>query len=125
MCLSIVGKIYKPPSQKWTTAWKFFDVSSSGHLMFPFNSLRGDWIVPVGRWLKSTTGQNRADDESAYPNGFHVLTTRRDARAFAGRVNCHEVVKVKIRSVVASGKQDGLKILIAREMLVPSPKKKV
>jgi hypothetical protein len=124
MCMSSVDEIYKPPSREWTTAWKAFLHGRTGDLLFPCNYYRGSRSVPRGKWITASNGSIRDGyGQVFYPTGFHVFTTRQDARGFLG--GTRGILRVKIRNVVARGSQDGLKVLVAREMLVPrDPKKK-
>jgi hypothetical protein len=74
----------------------------------------GRWL-PLGRWIKDpNTGRINMDGRGSYRAGFHIYLDNLDKKA---------EFRVRFRSVVATGKQFGRPVVVAREIFVCRPKK--
>jgi hypothetical protein len=111
MCLTTVDEQYDPPSSFIIGGEKYFSGPNSAPA-FQQYKLNGSSVVPLDEWLKAdTTNKIRANDGKNYEAGFHVWLD--ENKKHSGR-------RVFVRYVTARGKQDGEKLMIAREMYVPS-----
>lgn len=86
-----------------------------------------DYAFPVNRWLDANEGKSvptlhtNNDYHTTYTAGFHAWTSRADARKYAWGV----VRKVKLKDVIVTGWQDGLRVIVAKKLLVvPATKRK-
>lgn len=138
MCLSKVDNIYNPPLEEERYAWKVFETipyqminrtedsaykHSWSFQYFPFHSgLICSRRVPRGRWLIANRGEIYADDTRPYQAGFHCYASEEVARSEAAsfQLTTMVVCKVRIRNVIADGRQGVSRVIVAREMYVPS-----
>jgi len=126
MCLDVLTKRYKKPSTKEVVGYKMFEYAGD-KIHFPYYGLHGRKEVPRGRWLESSYEKIRFDwvgpasDVNCYPSGFHVFAKKSDAIARA--CSYRKVVKVRLRGIVAKGKENGRGVIVAREMFVPKLRK--
>jgi len=119
MCLSKVWKVYQNPSRAEVAAWGIFKIRR-GRVLFQYQKLHRRRSVPRRRWLQA---QGRGSLRSAlgigirYPFGFHKYVSRvaAQARALSGET----VLPVRLRNLVAIGKQSNRKVYVAKEMFVP------
>ena len=125
MCLdTVIRKLKRPSRGKVQEGWKTFDFITGKKgvkdLQFEFFPLEGKYKVPIGKWLKATVNtvtycvDKSSGGYSTYASGFHIYTEK---PAKIGRA-----VKVKYRGAQVFGRQDGLKVVVAREMYVPRKK---
>ena len=111
------GKIY---------AWKAFCRFSGGRLYF---LCQPDIGVPErgltkGRWMCESDYRPpveeslRANEGGGYPMGFHAYANGNDAR-WRG-----PAFRVELRNIVATGWQDGRKVVVAKRMKILPEKKR-
>lgn len=110
MCLD-VSRQYKKPIQSERVAWKWMvrrkDCYMTGYTLSP---------LEFGKWNQCGPG-----GYNSYPDGFHVLQERSPRPVYISKEA--KLVKVKVRGVHTSGKQDGYKCWVASEIWVPVPRK--
>lgn len=117
MCLSTVTERIAKPSRKVVKAWKVFMRLLDGTLEFVHQCDEAE----RGRWIKARHHLLN-DGPQGYISGFHAYSTRSAPRA-AGRPYSDCVLPVKLRYVRTIGEQDGAKVLVADEMLIPRAKR--
>ncbi len=122
MCLSIVDKIYDPPLAEEREAWGVFTRGGKTVNMF--------FQAKTGEWVRSSDGTIRGGDicsveRSCYPHGFHKFEERDAAERWVISDE-GEVRRVKLRGIVAEGRQDVpgtgcftlCAVIVAKEMFV-------
>jgi hypothetical protein len=143
MCLSVIDKRQDPAPEE-VEAWGCFftkecyekrtgaDVEDPRAVLITGD--RSEPVVP-DHWLEaeeeqlwaSSFGAPRYDvmERCAYTSGFHKSPTREDALkyrehnwGFLDQGDYPIIVRVTLRGVHTIGTQDGLKVLVAKEMLV-------
>lgn len=130
MCLDTITKRYEQPDPTVRKAYKVFSPNEPTGYKFLFYSHTGvfftnwareiDGVVPTGEWI---TAVHRDAWLSGYECGFHAYTKIADARILAGDIRTGlAVVEVELRNMEAEGEENGLPVLVAREMFVPKPK---
>ena len=118
MCLETVDKKTR---KNVTYGYKVFEETSKGLLPY-IRTYSRTKPYPINKWIRDRNPASRKINYSSgrsYSAGFHVFTSLRSAkreRAFEGFPYC--VRKVLVKNIVASGKQYGDNICIAREMLI-------
>lgn len=116
MCLDAVNEIYDHPSPVVTDGWKEIDARKP---RFQFN-VNGTKDIPFDRWLTATNEHAKsgikADDGQTYEPGFHIYA---DEKELKRKNSCQRVF---VRGITCLGKQDGMTVVIAREMYLPSDK---
>ncbi len=123
MCLSSIQQIKseKLPKDKYHIGWKcvYIDTQNKNKFTSLFNVSK-----LFDKWLKCNyklTDRIRLYLGDIYPKGFHIFTTREDARNYKHKSRKEKVVKVRYRRVVARGMQSDYKCVIAKEIYVESP----
>lgn len=114
MCLSVVNSRARDRKREGL-GWKVFAIRNGKLCGEYYGGIRKE-----GVWLKS-----RNDGSEDYPLGFHIIKTRREARAWNHRrifrTSClKRVRKVKFRDVLAEGIQlcGSVRIIVAKEMMI-------
>jgi hypothetical protein len=115
MCLSKVTESYEPPCSVITDGWKDIDPKKPS-LQFTIN---GKSAVPLDVWISATAehakdgggGKIKADDGILYEPGFH---------AYAEEPKKGKKTRVFLRNILCQGEQDYQKVVVAREMYIPS-----
>ena len=70
----------------------------------------------IEKWYTSTKRVIQADSGTLYPSGFHCYTSKHDA-IFGNPFTAHlPTLKIAIDDIVASGKQNGRSVIVARKM---------
>jgi hypothetical protein len=138
MCLSVIDKLQEPTSEE-VEAWgcfftkEHFEEQTGADVEDPHAVLvtgdRSESVAP-DRWLKAEEEQLWANEfdtphykRCAYTSGFHKLPAKGDALLYRKRnwgflSDLPLVVKVTLRGVHTIGQQDGIKVLVAKEMRV-------
>jgi len=111
MCLDIVDEKTKQYKKGWKRSCKV-----NGKLYPPVmdTATVGQKHYPVNKWFKDTRKRPamiRANDGTPYPCGFHFYESNYDS-------HCWDTRKIKVRNVVASGWQGGLRVGVAREIFI-------
>jgi hypothetical protein len=117
MCLSKIIESYDNPSALITDGRKQFS-GTNLKPEFQSYSIHGKKSVPFDEWIKADTSQQiKASDGNDYEAGFHVY--EEDTK----ETNTAPYRRVFVRYVTARGDEgysSNRKVLIAREMFVPS-----
>ena len=123
MCLTILDDYEVKQDYGWKVFWK-----KEGKLcadLFPHLP------YPVNRWIKekdyrALSGRREyirfPNTSIRYPMGFHIFLKKKDARGWKNWWN-ERIRKVKFRKIVAKGWQRGMKVIVAKEMLIIPEKK--
>ena len=114
MCLSTVKETYDNPSSLIQSGYKQFN-GTGKNLTFTINGKP----VEFDKWLSADEGATKmkADDYNYYTRGFHVYEDESDVKNKSG------YILVYMRKVHTKGTQDGLSVVIAKEIYVPSDPK--
>jgi hypothetical protein len=118
MCLDRLEKFpVRKNKDGWVVAWKVFKSQTrTGYLPFLYATGR----ALAGRtYIAKIQHKMRNDDNPGYELGFHAYTTKRHAllRSPVWRGTC--VYRVLLKDITATGYQDGLRVIVARKMIVP------
>jgi hypothetical protein len=113
MCLSKIVESYDTPSALITDGRKQFSGTTSKP-EFSAYLLRGKKEVPLDEWIKADASQIKASDGNNYEAGFHVYAD--DTK----ETNKAPYRRVFVRYVTARGEDGNVKVIIARELFVPS-----
>ncbi len=110
MCLVTLDK----ETQEGTgVGWKYFRSDASSHLEFAYYGGR----VNYNTWLKDKAKGMipKQCGGFSYHKGYHVYVNKEDAvfAAFGEQIR-----RVEYREVVASGRQDGRQVVVARQILI-------
>ena len=110
MCLSTVDT---NPTVATGTAWKVLFQISDGSSVSALQL----YPMPEEKWLLDPSVRRLLSDSgNEYLTGFHLYKTRREARIFR---NVRErVARVSFRRVTATGKQNDLRVVVAREIYI-------
>jgi len=128
MCLDTVDKVTK----EYTEGYKIFEVVLKGELVRPelYDTYKR---FPLHEWVEDNSETyiyyNEFDTEfnNFYKSGFHFFVNLKDAYAWMGdSTDLCGVFKVKVRNIVASGKQrlygivksKNAKVGVAKEMYI-------
>lgn len=113
MCLSNVTEQYDSPSSLIVDGWK--DLAGLWpNLQFQNYAVNGSKDAPLDRWLKADIfSQVAASDGKSYEAGFHVYEDEPNTKRSHRR-------RVFVRFISAKGDQSSEKVVIAREMYIPS-----
>ena len=114
MCLDIVGKTLKGRSKTVKVGYKVFS-GNAANPSFKFRSLNNRFLVPMSEWLTA-----HSIDLDGYLSGFHIFIKRADAAQYRQGV----VLKVKYKGVLAIGRQEVFKTVVAKHMYVPKKRTK-
>jgi hypothetical protein len=118
MCLSHVEEIPKQ-IKKRKIGWKMFYGFNSEDLrpyLYPPNGNKlSIFGYKIGKWYTST--KEILGFYPTYESGFHIYQTKKEA---ISRHNSWNVHKVEYDDVVAYGKQDGQRVIVARKMRILS-----
>jgi len=113
MCLDIKdSKIDLVYNKKY--GYKIFQKSNTG-------SIVGQYFLryyKIGEWNKAPKIKLKDYMRNLYEGGFHILHSLEDAKKWKKCYNHLYIFKIEFRNVVATGKQRGLKIIVAREMKI-------
>ena len=110
MCLDYVNK---EPVVAEGEGWKVVRSKNKG-LYPPIYGGR----YRTGRWVKDRARHLLYAEQSAkeYPAGFHIFARRLDA--FGWKTRSEQVRRVSFRQVVATGRQDRVDVIVAREIYI-------
>jgi hypothetical protein len=114
MCLSIVKDKFGKPSSLIQSGWKDFGGAGTS-LTFASFQFKGSRDVPLDKWLTAEGGKVKGGAD--YLAGFHVYEDEVELKK-ANKMP--RLTHVYYRHVHTRGEQDGLKIVVARELYVPS-----
>jgi len=128
MCLTTIKKTYQPPLKvkKPKIAYKLMYECPNGFFVPPFIS-KGIG-VELGWWCEDNIEETLYADSpkwynkhKQYRTGFHVFKTIRGARKFKALHEYYfkvdvKIIKVAIDNITAVGKQDDIKVIVARNM---------
>lgn len=123
MCLDTITERFLP-SNKVRFAYKGFDIAG-GDVRFPCNPHNGTYEVTRGRWITAesllleTDMENERGEIEEYESGFHCYTSTNPPHFFGKKL-----LRVKIRGIICKGTQHGSNVIVAKEMIVPRPKRK-
>ncbi len=100
--------------------WKVF-IRCRDKLGGPFRN----YVFPVNKWLDANNGKGNTvlstnDEDKKYKAGFHIYASREAARESGYNV----VKRVKFKEVIATGRQNGHKVIVAKKVLVMPVKKR-
>lgn len=116
MCLTKVTEIYDDPSALVTDGWKSIDAKKP---RFQFK-VSGSTDIPFDQWITATNEHAKngvkADDGNVYEPGFHAYAEEKELKGKPG------YQRIFLRNITCLGVQDGLKVIVAREMYLPSDK---
>lgn len=123
MCLALINKRFKPNNKMVRYAYKSVR-RTDGEFFFPCNRHKGDSRIPLGKWIKAVCPwleiEPTDDDEGEkYRGGFHCYMSKRPSFHYGNRI-----LRVKLRGIICTGKQDDQRVIVAKEMFVPVPKKR-
>jgi hypothetical protein len=117
VCLDTIDKKTR---KKVRYGYKVFDIYydkiEGTHYSFDGCSF-GNKPYELNKWYKSTDGLIYTEDDKDYETGFHIFTNKKDAKKWQS-VNCRVIFKVELKNIVASGKQESLKCVVAKEMRI-------
>lgn len=129
MCLSTITKEIKSPTKEVRVGWKHFDFDydyegyhpeGESFLVFPYSysdrAEQGKWLrakhVPVRMWSPKGV--------KTYQSGFHIYSTKEEARQGAGGYAESRIIKVLFRRLRIVGTQHGRRVFVADEMYIPT-----
>jgi len=119
MCLDFVSNRYAGRDRKEIEAWKVIRPEKGGKFSFPcygpFRSKRNTWLTAEVVDVENITGQH-------YNCGFHCFETKEGAQNWANNRHNVEIVKVKVKGILARGRQRNHSCIVARHILVPKSK---
>jgi len=117
MCLDTVDK---EPRRKWGKGYKV--VVSLGGKFKPRYFDHRQLHYPLGEWIEQTDTYLIATSQfGAYPAGFHLFTRQEDAKDW-NKLHCTThaingvVLATQFKNVVATGKQNGFNVVVARKI---------
>ena len=118
MCLDVVDK---EPIVKEGIGWKVFEKRNDKICNWYWGA--SYYKFEIEKWNKdSKTDRLEDSDGFSYLTGFHLLKTRESARILKYRLldeySTYIIKKVKFRNVTATGTSEGLKSIVAREILI-------
>jgi|Deesub1362A_J573_1020465.scaffolds.fasta_scaffold05460_10 hypothetical protein len=126
MCLTTIDSYDKIERVKTEgTGYKWVAKSSMSPVHYYTGMIANRTIMlKLGVWQKDSNTKFIVSSEGgAYQSGFHIFKSPEDAENWAA-INgwlVHDeflLVKVKYKEVVASGYQDGIKVIVARKIKV-------
>ena len=121
MCLDRLEKFpVRKNKDGWVVAWKVFIVpawkkKTSGFLDF---ACRTGGVYAGEKVHVATSGKVGAPGWR-YRAGFHTYKTEYAAQKIASRFVVYIVRRVLLKDITATGYQDGLRVIVARKMIVP------
>jgi hypothetical protein len=113
MCLSRILEQHDTPSAVITGGRKQFN-GTDNKPKFASYALHGSQDVPLDQWIAADTSQKISASTGQYEAGFHVYDE--DTK----ETNQAPYRLVFVRNISASGLEGSRKVVIAREMYVPS-----
>jgi len=131
MCLGYISKEVERRFGDKRFGWKVFKKDGNNKLHPPLMSVVKNYL-PYNKWIHEKDfkplgsikplGSKRAKKyittyDFKYEVGWHICLTREDARKWKGDNNL-VIRKVKFRNPTAFGRQDGLSIVVTKEMLI-------
>ena len=116
MCLDS-GRALKGKSEKWIPAWKEVLLDEEGRVFSSYEEF------PMGRRMKDemlyALPFAQHPTTKTYETGFHAYLEKpkpgADVLFFGGRI-----LRCFIRKATARGKQNGLRVVVGKEMLIPA-----
>ena len=88
----------------------------------PFNPYYNTWIERKENLICfPDTSITSWRTTNSYPAGFHIFTTKEDAENYKKSFPATFVVKVKYKTILAKGIQDGLLCIVAQFLYVEKP----
>lgn len=114
MCLSKVTRSVAKPSKLERWAWKGMRIEDGK--LYTGSQER---FLPQGRWVRDKAGGRITNHWRGvdYPKGFHVNISRTGAKRWG------TPTRVKVRRVHTFGEQNHHKVMVAKEIFIPKPKK--
>ena len=123
MCLESISK----KTGKWNKGWKVFCTNDRGDLKPDCQDHATETRVTydVNKWFKDTApGKIQVDNGCGffeyYPKGFHYFKSKKAAKEWAAHFQ--EVFEVKVRNIVATGKQNCSIVGVAKEIFIVQKK---
>lgn len=120
MCLDSVTEQFDKPTTLIQSGWKRFN-GSGRNLLFEAYQYGGTKDVPLDKWIKAE-GTNIAGRGQDYKAGFHVFEDETEFGKAGGRYYAGKADKRRVyyRKVHTRGRQEGLSVVLATEIYVPS-----
>jgi len=117
MCLDRLEKFpVRKNKDGWVVAWKLFYGRGKGRFLAfscqPLGVSPGKDIHVANRVAIGYVG-------STYQSGFHAYKTEYAAQKQAAKHPTHSYRRVLLKDITATGYQDGLRVIVARKMIVP------
>lgn len=115
MCLSTITERIGSPTKLIVGGWKEFSVMN-GKPRFMNTSLNHNYEVPLDKWITAESVTIDMDRKQSYNSGFHIYSDEVENK----KKKLANLRRVFYRGVETIGTQDGVPVVIAREMYVPS-----
>jgi hypothetical protein len=113
MCLDRLEKFpVRKNADGWIVAWKVFE-KRGDYLKFPSRKAKS---FSVGSRVHRAQG-GIIGISPTYQSGYHAYKTR--AEAFGGPYVFGSIRRVLLKDITATGYQNGLRVIVARKMIVP------
>ena len=119
MCLSTISEKLDKPSALIQSGWKTFAGNARTPLFENF-TLQGSKTVPLDRWIKAEGKEVKISSFKKYEAGFHIFEDEEDLKKNSNYTHFGGMRRVYYRYAHTRGMDQGLKVVIAREMCVLS-----